>query len=222
MKKILFLLLFFLASFSLKAQQFGMGLSVEYSEYFGKSFFLTPPFKYPIGYPDKYPGMLGVRISGDFGKWKHRITGGFTYFLPLQTIDFNYYGIKWDMSRFNFDLNYKYYLFPFSSYESGGFYALAGGTVNFLTNNASIPDNTVSEAKLFESETIIGTNFNIGVGGEVEIPSGFLFVEAKAAIHTNAFINNTTIWQTPLVSFWQVGVGYRFFLGQPKKFVHPR
>lgn len=197
MKKIILLVLLFSSSYisEIVAQNsighFSAGLGVSRSRYFGKR------EMYPIGAPEYFPRMHGARLLFMYGKNKFRINFGYTYY-PTQAVEYKkyyphgpYYDITSDFSMMEWDCDFVYYPFRFSTYEFGGVYVLAGGTIRHHVFDSTIPNPYVSEAKLFEDERVIGTHLNVGLGLESALPrtSFLVFMEGRLGIHTNSYVN---------------------------------
>lgn len=210
---VLSLLLLTFCNFA-QAQQFSMGIGYNQATFYGSRYI------YPIGTPNEFPVLRGAKLEGIFSQGSHRLQMGYSYYFYAPEIVYNYYGITTKPSMMELELNYNYYLIGYS--EEGGLYALIGGSGTMLNLNSTIPDATVSEANLFNSKTSLGTFVNLGLGFDLNFGKTSFFGEGKTAIHTNSYVNSTTIWETQFNYFWSVSAGFRFFLTEPTSFVHPR
>ncbi len=158
---------------------------------------------YPVGEAKYFPRMDGARLSFMYGIKNFRVNFGYGYYLKKE-IDYKkyyvqrYYGITSQFSVMEWDCDFVYYPFNFSSYEFGGIYVLAGGTVRYhvfdsdfsQTTPATVANWQISEAKLFDDKRVIGTHVNVGLGAEVAIPNTMflLYAEGRIGIHTNAYV----------------------------------
>lgn len=213
MKKIIVIIVVWLGIFvpDLFAQDgnFSVGLGFSRSRYAGfwnkieaDNRGINDNFLYPVGEAKYFPRMDGARLSFMYGIKDFRVNFGYGYYLKKE-VDYRkfyprrYYGITSKFSVMEWDCDFVYYPFRFSTYEFGGIYLLAGGTVRYHTFDSDFsntPSNTTSwsipEAKLFDDKRVIGTYVNIGLGAEVAIPRSMilLYAEGRLGIHTNTYV----------------------------------
>ncbi len=220
MKKIIFL---FAVAFSLSgfqealAQYWSVGGGAVYAKYFGNR------ADYPLTKPSMYPGNFGFKVRGTYGGFgdrKNALSGSIAYFLPTRAIDLSYGGATMKGSTIEFELNYNRYLRGRYIDDALNVYAIGGvsGSYNMLRFN--IPDISLiipGEQKYFQSENTMFVYGNIGIGAEYPVQSFYVFAEAKAALHLNAYVSNTTIYQNNLM-YWggaTLGIRYPFLPKRP-------
>ncbi|MCU0390277.1 MAG: hypothetical protein MUE81_04105 [Thermoflexibacter sp.] len=213
MRKLICLLtLLFSLSFAqnLSAQFFSVGGGLAYSKYFGKR------ADYPLQSPKMYPSTLGLKLRGEYGGFgdkKNALSFSFAYFFPTKSIDLSYAGATLKGKSMELELNYQRFLKGRYIDDALNVYALGGISGVMTTLDYSVPvieDIIPGEQKYFKDETTLFVYGNIGIGAEYPVGDFYLFLEAKASIHLNAYVANTTIWQNNLM-YWGGGTfGVRY------------
>ena len=188
-----------------------------YAKYFGQR------GDYPLVKSNMYPGTYGIKIRGTYGGFgdsKNAISGGIAYFLPTKAINLSYGGATLKGSTIEFEFNYNRYLRGRYIDDALNVYAIAGVSGAVTMFDYDVPDPTLinpAELKYFKDETTLFVYGNIGIGAEYPVNSFYIFAEAKAAIHMNAYVANTTIFQNNLL-YWggaTFGVRYPFLPKRP-------
>lgn len=220
MKKIICLLAVVFSLFyvqNVAAQFFSLSGGGVYAKYFGQR------GDYPLVKPNMYPGTYGVKIRGTyggFGDYKNAISGGIAYFLPTKAIDLSYGGATLKGSTIEFEVNYNRYLRGRYTDDALNVYAIGGVSGAITMFNYDVPEPAYinpAELKYFKDETTLFVYGNIGIGAEYPVSSFYVFAEAKAAIHMNAYVGGTTIFQNNLL-YWggaTLGVRYPFLPKRP-------
>lgn len=213
MKKFIFLIGVMLATGILAPAsyaQFSVGLSGTYTRYFGDK------YKFPLTTVDKFPFLVGGKLRFAYGFMdRNSINLNIGYNMGTKEVDLNYLGNTMKPSSIEAELNYhRYFVGDYQGYAPVNVYVLAGMSLVRLKLDYTVPDttatNSAGEPKFFRDESTMVVHANIGLGAEVRVTdSFFLFLEAKTGIHTNAYVNNTTIWETNLMYFGQANLGFR-------------
>ncbi|SFF23695.1 hypothetical protein [Thermoflexibacter ruber] len=218
MKKIACLLIAIFSFFAIQlifaqqsyAQFFSVGGGIANSRYFGKR------ADYPLQTPKDYPHTFGLKLRGSYGGFgdrKNALNASFTYFFPTKSIDLQYGGATLRGKAMELEINYLRYLRGRYIDDALNVYAIGGfsGTINTLDYNVPAPELIIpGEQKYFKDETTLFGYFNIGIGAEYPVGELYVFLEGKAAIHLNAYVSNTTIWQNNLM-YWGGGTfGVRY------------
>jgi len=193
--------------------QFSVSIGGGTAKYFGKTIGI-----YPQVNPNTFPFVFGGKLRAGYGFFeKNSINLGFGYYAPSAPLDNygNYVQTSLRVQNMELEFNYHRYLSGRYSFPEAKTYALAGFSAIMSNHKVDGAVELVSsgERKFFENRLIETGHFNIGFGGEVPVRNVFLFLEAKAAIHVNAFLNKTTIWETSLINFGAATAGVRFMVG---------
>lgn len=220
MKKII-CLFFVICSLFLAQNAFAQYMSLSggavYAKYFGQR------GDYPLTTPSQYPGTYGFKVRGTYGGFgdrKNAISGSIAYFLPTSAIDLLYGGATLKGSTIEFEVNYNRYFRGRYVDDALNVYAIGGVSGALTSLKYNVPDPALinpAELKYFKNEQTIFVYGNIGIGAEYPVESFFIFAEAKAAIHLNAYVNNTTILQNNLM-YWggaTIGIRYPFMPKRP-------
>ncbi|MCS7019929.1 MAG: hypothetical protein RMJ87_12710, partial [Cytophagales bacterium] len=182
---------------------------------------------YPQINPNTFPFIFGGKLRVGYGFFeKNTVNLSFGYYAPSLPVDNygNYTLTSLRVQNMELELNYHRYLSGRYSFPEAKTYALIGFSAIMSKHNVDGAVELVSsgERKFFEDRHIETGHVNIGLGGEIPVRGAFLFLEAKAAIHLNAFLNKTTIWETSLINFGAATAGVRFFLSGKRRSGAPR
>ncbi|WP_250631347.1 hypothetical protein [Rhodoflexus caldus] len=193
--------------------QFSVSIGGGTAKYFGKTIGI-----YPQVNPNTFPFIFGGKLRVGYGFFEQNsINLSFGYYAPSSPLDNygNYTLTSLRVQNMELELNYHRYLSGRYSFPEAKTYALVGFSAVMSNHNVDGAIELVSsgERKYFENRRIETGHVNIGLGGEVPVRGAFLFLEAKAAIHMNAFLNKTTIWETSLINFGAATAGVRFLVG---------
>ncbi|WP_448519814.1 hypothetical protein [Rhodoflexus sp.] len=202
--------------------QFSVSLGGGTAKYFGKTIGL-----YPQVDPNTFPFIFGGKLRGSYGFFeRNSINLSFGYFAPSAPLGNygSYVQTSLRVQNMELELNYHRYLSGRYSFPEAKTYVLAGFSAILSNHDVSGAVELVSsgERKFFEDRRIETGHINLGLGGEVPVGGAFLFLEAKAAIHVNAFLNRTTIWETSLINFGAATAGVRFLVGGGGKSRSPK
>lgn len=202
--------------------QFSISLGGGTAKYFGKTIGIYPQIN-----PNTFPFIFGGKLRGAYGFLeKNSVNLSFGYYAPSLPIDNygNYTLNSLRVQNMELELNYHRYLSGRYSFPEPKTYALIGFSAVMSRHEVEGPIELVApgERKFFEDRLIETGHMNIGLGGEVPVRGIFLFLEAKASIHVNAFLNKTTIWETSLINFGAATAGMRFLVGNGRRSRAPR
>jgi hypothetical protein len=203
----------FLFAVSNAFAQFSVSIGGGTAKYFGKTIGTFPQVD-----PNTFPFIFGGKLRGSYGFFERNSVnmsvGYYAPSLPLENYG-NYIFATLRVQNTELELNYHRYLSGRYSFPEAKTYALIGFSAIMSRHDVGGPIESVSsgERKLYEDRLIETGHVNIGLGGEVPVRGAFLFLEAKAAIHMNAFLNKTTIWETSLINFGAATAGVRFLVG---------
>jgi hypothetical protein len=206
----IFLLLFAVSN---AFAQFSVSIGGGTAKYFGKTIGI-----YPQVNPNSFPFIFGGKLRAGYGFLEQNsVNLSFGYYAPSAALDNygSYANTFLRVQNLELELNYHRYLSGRYSFPEAKTYALVGFSAIMSNHNVDGAIELVSsgERKFFENRRIETGHLNIGLGGEVPVRGAFLFLEAKAAIHLNAFLNKTTIWETSLINFGAAAAGVRFLVG---------
>lgn len=199
--------------------QFSVSLGGSTRKYFGKTIGL-----YPQVNPNTTSFIFGGKLRLGYGFFhRHSVNLGVAYFAPSAPVErYGDYLIDMSFQNIELEFNYHYYFSGRYDFPEAKAYLLTGFSA--INSHHRIVGGVVElvapgERKFFENRRIETGHWNLGIGGEVPLRRGsaFWFLEAKAAIHVNAFVKKTTIWETSLINFGSATTGVRFLIGGPKR-----
>lgn len=193
--------------------QFSVSLGGGTAKYFGKTIGIYPQIN-----PNTFPFIFGGKLRGSYGFFEQNsINLSLGYYAPSAPLERygGYVQTSLRVQNIELEFNYHRYLSGRYSFPEAKTYALVGFSAILSNHDVSGQVEFVSsgERKFFEDRRIETGHVNIGFGGEVPVRGVFLFLETKAAIHVNAFLNKTTIWETSLINFGAATAGMRFLVG---------
>jgi hypothetical protein len=197
--------------------QLSIGLGGTYTYYLSPGINVFGNASFPLTDVENLPTIVGGKLSGSFGFYEQNaVRFGIGYNMGLKEMPFML-GATGKISSLEFSLDYQRYLL--GTYTGrGGVYALGGFTLLSTSLDFTVPDKdamgNTGELKFFDPKSVLLTAINLGLGAEVLVLDKFyLFAEGNISIHTNAYVDNTTIKQSNLMYFVRGMAGFRVPLG---------
>lgn len=181
--------------------QFSVSLGGTFGKHVGKA---EGWGMYPITNPNAFPPLLGGKIRGTYGFLSRNSIGlGFAYYAPASLDNVgNYSTASLSAQAMELELNYHRYFSGDYNMDDFKFYGILGLSAIMMRHTFALenPDHVAAgELKFFENDLIQTGHINVGLGVELPVGGAFIFLEGKTAVHANAFVDNTTVWETSLV-----------------------
>lgn len=201
--------------------QLSVGLGGTYAQYIGGNNSVYTAQNFPVVDTDLMPALVGGKLFGSYGFLEQnavRFGVGYNMGLSNLPIDKTFmFFVTGKISSFEVAIDYQRYLLG-SSNGNSGLYAFGG--FSFFNSNMTfdIPYPAAlaatGESKFFNDRLIQLITINAGLGFEVlAFDKFYLFAEGNLGIHTNAYIDNTTIKQSNLMYLFRGMAGVRVPFG---------
>jgi hypothetical protein len=228
-KQLLFWVLICVGFFVQEAKaQLSVGLAGTYTRYFAGG------ADFPIRNTSNLPHIMGGKLNFSTGFLEfNALRFGVGYNIGISdlrsvsnTTAELMHGVNGKVNSFELSIDYQRYFVGSYNYDYG-IYGIGG--LSYVHNMLSytIPDAdalaATGEAKFYKDKTVQLITLNAGLGGEVWVMNKFYwFLEATAAVHVNAYINDTTIKQSNLMYFFRGMTGFRVPFGAAAKSARPK
>ncbi len=210
--------------------QLSVGLGGTYTRYIGGNNSVYTAQNFPIIDTELMPTIVGGKLLGSYGFLEQNVVRfgvGYNMGLGNLPVDGTFMFLATGkISSIEASIDYQRYLL--GSYNGGGgLYAFGG--FSFLNTNLTfdIPNPTglaaTGEAKFFNDRLIQLITFNAGLGAEIlAFDKFYLFAEGNLGIHTNAYVDNTTIKQSNLMYLFRAMAGVRIPFGGTSNKKYPK
>ncbi len=197
--------------------QLSVGLGGTYTYYLSPGINVFGNASFPVTDVESLPTIIGGKVVGAFGFYEQNaVRLGIGYNTGLKEMPFML-GATGTISSLEVSFDYQRYLL--GTYTGGGGLYVLGG-VNLLSTSLDfiVPDKAAmgntGELKFFDPKSILLVALNAGLGAETLVFDKFyLFAEGNISIHTNAYVDNTTIKQSNLMYYVRAMAGFRVPLG---------